>query len=61
MLHVTSGSLEIAGLAEPYQAVNFILGDPDLYKGVMVLQHIHDVVGLIFFTSKQRGVASLQR
>ena len=61
VLQVTRGSLEIARLAVPNQAVISILGDPDIDQGVMALQHIHGVFGFVLFPSKQRGVASLQR
>jgi len=41
VLHVTCGSLEIAGLAVAYQAMIPILNEHDLGQGVMALQHIH--------------------
>jgi hypothetical protein len=61
ILHVTCGSLEIAGLTVSYQAMITILGDPDFDQGVMALQHIHGVFCFVLFPSNQRGVASLQR
>lgn len=52
VLHVACGSLEIAGLAVSYQAVITIMSDPDIEQGVMALQHIHGVFGLMLFPSK---------